>query len=96
VFGLGLAVAVLLDATLVRMVVVPAAMELLGERNWWLPGWLDRLLPRLQVEGADATDHPTPEDREPEPRSEPQPQPEPQPETQSQPVAGSQLTRSLS
>jgi putative drug exporter of the RND superfamily len=96
VFGLGLAVAVLLDATLVRMVVVPAAMELLGERNWWLPGWLDRLLPRLQVEGADATDHPTPEDREPEPQSEPQPQPEPQPETQSQPVAGSQLTRSLS
>jgi len=44
-FGLGLAVAVLLDATLVRMVLVPALMELLGAVNWWLPRWLDRLLP---------------------------------------------------
>jgi RND superfamily putative drug exporter len=50
-FGTGLAVAVFLDATLVRMLLVPATMELLGERNWWLPGWLDRLLPRLDVEG---------------------------------------------
>jgi len=41
-------VAVLLDATLVRLVLVPATMELLGDRNWWLPGWLDRLLPRLR------------------------------------------------
>ena len=49
-FGLGLAVAVLLDATLVRMVVVPATMELLGDRNWWLPRWLDRLLPHLEIE----------------------------------------------
>lgn len=49
-FGLGLALAVLLDATLVRMVVVPATMELLGDRNWWFPGWLDRLLPHLEVE----------------------------------------------
>ena len=48
--GLGLAVAVLIDATLVRMVLVPATMELLGDRNWWLPRWLDRVLPRLQVE----------------------------------------------
>jgi RND superfamily putative drug exporter len=45
-FGLGLAVAVFLDATLVRMVLVPAIMELLGKVNWWLPSWLDRLLPR--------------------------------------------------
>ncbi|MGH9267056.1 MAG: MMPL family transporter, partial [Acidimicrobiales bacterium] len=52
-FGLGLAVAVLLDATLVRMVVVPATMELLGDRNWWLPGWLDRLLPHLEIERAE-------------------------------------------
>ncbi|BCJ33087.1 membrane protein [Actinocatenispora thailandica] len=44
-FGLGLAVAVLLDATLVRMVLVPALMELLGAANWWLPRWLDRVLP---------------------------------------------------
>jgi putative drug exporter of the RND superfamily len=49
-FGLGLAVAVLLDATLVRMVVVPATMELLGDRNWWLPRWLDRLLPHLEID----------------------------------------------
>ncbi len=50
VFGLGLALAVLLDATLVRMVVLPATMELLGERNWWLPKWLDRLLPHVEIE----------------------------------------------
>jgi RND superfamily putative drug exporter len=49
-FGLGLATAILIDATLVRMVLVPATMELLGEANWWLPGWLDRLLPRFKVD----------------------------------------------
>ena len=49
-FGLGLAVAVLLDATVVRMLLVPSTMALLGERNWWLPRWLDRLLPRFTVE----------------------------------------------
>ena len=48
-FGLGLALAVLLDATLVRMLLVPATMELLGSRNWWLPRWLDRLLPEVGV-----------------------------------------------
>ncbi|MEO6627213.1 MAG: MMPL family transporter, partial [Aquihabitans sp.] len=53
VFGLGLALAVLLDATLVRMVVVPATMELLGDRNWWIPKWLDRLLPHLEIEPAE-------------------------------------------
>ncbi|WP_245984606.1 MMPL family transporter [Streptomyces tateyamensis] len=46
-FGLGLAVAVFLDATLVRMVLVPAIMELLGSVNWWLPRWLDRVLPHV-------------------------------------------------
>ncbi len=55
-FGLGLAVAVLLDATIVRMVLVPATMELLGDRNWWFPRWLDKLLPKLNVEGNVATD----------------------------------------
>ncbi len=50
-FGFGLAIAVLLDATVVRMVLVPATMELLGDRNWWLPAWLDRLLPNIDVEG---------------------------------------------
>ena len=50
-FGFGLAVAVFLDATVVRMLLVPATMELLGDRNWWLPRWLDRLLPKIDVEG---------------------------------------------
>jgi RND superfamily putative drug exporter len=49
--GTGLAVAILLDATIVRMLLVPATMELLGDRNWWLPAWLDRILPRIDVEG---------------------------------------------
>jgi RND superfamily putative drug exporter len=44
-------VAVLLDATVVRLLLVPATMELLGDRNWWLPRWLDRLLPHIDVEG---------------------------------------------
>ncbi len=48
--GLGLAVAIALDATVVRMVLVPATMVLLGHANWWLPTWLDRALPRLEVE----------------------------------------------
>jgi putative drug exporter of the RND superfamily len=52
-FGLGLASAVLLDATVVRMLLVPATMELLGDRNWWVPRWLDRVLPRIDVEGHD-------------------------------------------
>ncbi|MGH2797704.1 MAG: MMPL family transporter [Thermoleophilaceae bacterium] len=49
-FGIGLATAVFLDATVVRMVLVPAVMQLLGSRNWWIPDWLERLLPRLDVE----------------------------------------------
>ncbi len=53
-FGFGLAIAVALDATIIRMVVVPATMTLLGSRNWWLPRWLDRLLPRLDIEGDSA------------------------------------------
>jgi RND superfamily putative drug exporter len=53
-FGLGLAVAILVDATIVRLVLVPATMELLGDWNWWFPTWLDRLLPTLNVEGAAA------------------------------------------
>ena len=49
--GVGLATAILLDATIVRLVLVPATMELLGDKNWWLPRWLDRLLPNVDVEG---------------------------------------------
>jgi putative drug exporter of the RND superfamily len=47
--GVGLATAVVVDATIVRMVLVPATMELLGHRNWWLPTWLDRVLPNVAV-----------------------------------------------
>jgi len=54
VFGTGLATAVFLDATVVRMLLVPATMELLGDRNWWLPRWLGRLLPQIHVEGTGA------------------------------------------
>jgi len=50
-FGLGLAVAILIDATLVRMILVPATMELLGNANWWLPQRLARLLPNVHIEG---------------------------------------------
>ena len=49
--GTGLATAVLLDATIVRMLLVPATMELLGDKNWWMPKWLDRILPNVDVEG---------------------------------------------
>jgi RND superfamily putative drug exporter len=50
-FGLGLATAVAIDATIIRMVLVPATMELLGDRNWWMPKWLERIVPRIDVEG---------------------------------------------
>ncbi|MCC6382381.1 MAG: MMPL family transporter [Dehalococcoidia bacterium] len=49
--GLGLATAIFFDATVVRLVLVPATMELLGDANWWLPRWLDRVLPHLHLEG---------------------------------------------
>ena len=64
--GLGLAVAVAVDATIVRVVLVPSAMVLLGDRNWTLPRWLDRLLPHLDLEGSSvvgaAAEVATPED----------------------------------
>jgi len=59
--GFGLAAAVFIDATVVRMVLVPATMELLGDRNWWLPRWLDRVLPSFAVEQAP---EPVADDRE--------------------------------
>ena len=57
--GTGLAAAILVDATIVRMILVPASMQLLGDRNWWLPHWLDRRLPNLSVEAptTPAPDH---------------------------------------
>jgi putative drug exporter of the RND superfamily len=67
-FGLGLAVAVAIDATVVRMLLVPATMELLGDRNWWIPKWLDRILPNIDVEGPHEVAPLEPEEeREPEP-----------------------------
>ena len=50
-FGVGLAFAIAIDATVVRCLLVPAVMELLGERSWWIPAWLDRILPRISIEG---------------------------------------------
>ena len=58
-FGLGLAAAILLDALLLRTILVPAAMQLLGDRNWWLPSWLDRTLPHVDID-VDAAAQSTP------------------------------------
>ena len=59
--GVGMAVAIVLDATVVRMVLVPATMAMLGDRNWWLPRWLDRLLPQIHAEVDDLpTSEPAP------------------------------------
>jgi RND superfamily putative drug exporter len=55
-FGVGLAVAIAIDATLVRCLLVPAVMTLLGKASWWMPSWLDRLLPRISIEGEDYFD----------------------------------------
>jgi putative drug exporter of the RND superfamily len=52
-FGVGLAVAIAIDSTLVRCLLVPAVMVLLGKRAWWLPGWLDRVIPHISIEGED-------------------------------------------
>jgi putative drug exporter of the RND superfamily len=52
--GLGMATAILVDATVVRMVLVPAVMQLMGHANWWIPGWLDRILPRLDGDAVTA------------------------------------------
>jgi putative drug exporter of the RND superfamily len=76
VAGLGLATAILVDATIVRMVLVPSTMELLGDRNWWMPRWLDRLLPRIDVDG----------ERVPQPVTEPTDVPTPTPADEPVPV----------
>ena len=63
--GTGLATAILLDATIVRLLLVPATMELLGDKNWWLPRWLERILPKIDVEGhAPPTPHERDDDRD--------------------------------
>jgi RND superfamily putative drug exporter len=74
--AVGMAVAVLVDASVVRMILVPSVMSILDERAWWLPDWLDRIVPDLELEGSveaelgqpgePATDEPVPDEEEPE------------------------------
>jgi RND superfamily putative drug exporter len=64
--GVGMAAAILIDATVIRMLLVPAVMHLMGQFNWWLPGWLDRALPELQVEGRPEVYLPVPAQAQPE------------------------------
>src|SRR5437588_12397324 len=52
-FGVGLAVAVILDATVVRCLLVPALMILMGNANWYMPSWLERVVPHMSIEGAE-------------------------------------------
>ncbi|MFE6748050.1 MMPL family transporter [Kitasatospora purpeofusca] len=67
VIGVGMGSAILIDATLVRLLLVPAVMHLLGRGNWWLPGWLDRRLPHLHVEGHTEYYRPKPAPEAPRP-----------------------------
>ena len=60
-FGLGLGLAILIDVLIVRMVIAPAVVTLLGDRAWWLPAWLDRALPNISLEGPRETDEVKPE-----------------------------------
>jgi RND superfamily putative drug exporter len=62
--GFGLAAAVFLDATIIRIILVPATMRLMGRWNWWLPGWLDRVLPKVSLEEVPGA---PPEERVPAP-----------------------------
>jgi RND superfamily putative drug exporter len=64
VIGIGLATAILVDATVVRMLLVPAVLQLLGDRAWSLPRWLDRRLPQLHVEGRPDVDVPAQRDEQ--------------------------------
>jgi putative drug exporter of the RND superfamily len=66
-----MAAAIFIDATVVRMLLVPAMMNLLGDRNWWLPAWLDRTLTEVHIEGHPQHYQPTttPENAEPSPAS---------------------------
>lgn len=68
-FGFGLAAAILIDATIVRLLLVPAAMELMGKANWWAPVWLAKRLPRVRVEGGQAGPSPARQGAEVGPRT---------------------------
>jgi RND superfamily putative drug exporter len=65
--AIGMAVAVLIDASIVRMILVPAVMAILDKRAWWLPAWLDRIIPDLELEGAVPEPEPTAPAEVPEP-----------------------------
>ncbi len=72
-FGVGLAIAIAIDATIVRCLLVPAVMVLLGDRAWWLPRWLDRILPKISIEGEEyfaRRDAPAAASQKPEPAGE--------------------------
>ena len=71
-FGVGLAVAVVLDATIVRCLLVPALMVMMGNSNWYIPRWLERILPHISIEGAEFF-----KSRDRVPAVEPEPEPEP-------------------
>ena len=71
-FGVGLAVAVVLDATIVRCLLVPALMVMMGKSNWYIPRWLERILPHISIEGAEFF-----RSRDRVPAVEPSPEPEP-------------------
>jgi RND superfamily putative drug exporter len=58
--AIGMAFAVLIDASLVRMILVPAIMSLLGAHAWWMPRWLEPVVPNMQLEGSAATPEPAP------------------------------------
>ena len=65
-FGIGLAAAVLIDAFVIRTVLVPSLMHLIGDPNWWLPRWLDRVLPRVSIEAEEEYEEvEAPEERPP-------------------------------
>jgi RND superfamily putative drug exporter len=63
-FGVGLGLAILIDVLIVRMVIAPAVVTLLGDRAWWLPAWLDRALPNISLEGSRETGDPEAEREE--------------------------------
>ncbi|MFN8049823.1 MAG: MMPL family transporter [Acidimicrobiales bacterium] len=66
IIGIGMAAAVVIDSTIIRLVLVPATMELLGDRNWWMPRWLDRIVPHLDIEGTGGHDITLTDEREAE------------------------------
>src|ERR671916_2352865 len=62
-FGVGLGLAILIDVLFVRLIIAPAVVTLLGDRAWWVPKWLDRILPNVSLEGhlVQGVDEPEPE-----------------------------------